>query len=107
MAILQIRGNADGPGSFSLPCRFVDRFLQRYLCFGQRFALRLGVRKIFAFRDWFDLGNRAGRMIDNCFEELSVLNRVDGKLEFAVLDLKFCRNRLSPVVRLPSDLAAS
>jgi hypothetical protein len=51
--------------------------------------LRFGVGKIFALRDRPDRANRAGRLVDDRLETLSVLRRVDGKLELAGFNFEF------------------
>jgi len=51
--------------------------------------------EIFAFGDRLDLRDISGHVIDNDFEELSFLCGIDGKLEFAAVDLKFSGNRLA------------
>src|SRR5215475_7017567 len=65
------------------------------LCPVHSSLLRLGVGKVFAFGDRFDLCNASGRVIDNDLEKLSFLGGIDGKLELAVFDLKFSGNRLA------------
>jgi len=51
--------------------------------------------KVFAFANGLHLGDLSGHMIDDDLEEFSFLCGIDGKLEFAVFDLKFSGDRLS------------
>jgi len=51
--------------------------------------LRFSMGQIIPFSDRFGLRNLSGRVVDDHFEILSVLCRIDGKLELAVFQFKF------------------
>src|SRR5262249_12468125 len=61
--------------------------------FCHRTTLRLCLSQVFAFCNRLCLRDISSHVVDDHLRKLPVLCCIDGKLELAVLDLEFCRNR--------------
>src|SRR6185437_13232372 len=95
MPVLYAGHHAYSSGVCRLGYRFVDRSLQRYLCVANGRALLLSRGEILAFGDGLGSHNLTGHMIDQYLEKLAFLRGVDRKLQLAVVDLEFGRDRLT------------
>src|SRR5258705_3559779 len=95
MSVLQTGYRAYHARVGGLRHRLVDRVLQGDLCLPHRRTLRIGGCEVLALRDWLDLQDLASHVVDHGFERFAVLRGVYRKLELALFDLKFSRNRLA------------
>src|SRR5262249_44417948 len=94
-AVLQVGNRTQRAEAGGFTKRLLDRLSQRTLRLGHCRALRLGRRQVLATRDWFDLCDLTGRIVDQHFGEFPVLRRIDRELKLAAIDLEFARDRLA------------